>query len=145
VNVTNQSGDASALHSSRGAAAGDIDNDGDVDLLIMNMNAPPSLLENRYSGGNGWIMFKLEGTSSNRSAIGATLVVTAGGVRQARTVLSQSSYYSHDDLRLHFGLGAATSADSIHVQWPSGAVDTLRDVAGDRVVTVREGSAAARR
>jgi enediyne biosynthesis protein E4 len=139
VNVTNQSGDASALHSSRGAAAGDIDNDGDVDLLIMNMNAPPSVLENQYSGGHGWIMFKLEGTSSNRSAIGATVVVTAGGVRQARTVLSQSSYYSHDDLRLHFGLGERSRADRVEITWPSGRVETLTNVPGRRVVTLKEG------
>jgi hypothetical protein len=140
ANVTNQSGDASAPHSSRGAAAGDIDNDGDVDLLIMNMNEPPSLLENQYSGGHGWIIFKLEGTSSNRSAIGATVVVTAGGVRQARTVLSQSSYYSHDDLRLHFGLGEHSSADRVEITWPSGRVESLTNVQGRRVVTLKEGS-----
>jgi len=139
VNVTNQSGDAAALHSSRGAAVGDVDNDGDLDILIMNMNAPPSLLENQYSGGHGWIMFKLEGTSSNRSAIGATVVVTAGDVRQARTVLSQSSYYSHDDLRLHFGLGGHASADRVEITWPGGRVESLTNVAGRRVVTVKEG------
>ena len=78
----------------------------------MNMNEPPSLLENQYAGGHGWIVIKLEGTASNRSAIGATVVVTSGGVRQARAVLSQSSYYSHDDLRLHFGLGRAVEGRS---------------------------------
>ena len=137
--VTARSGPgATAPHSSRGAAFGDFDNDGDVDMLIMNMNEPPSLLRNEYSGGNGWIEIKLVGTRSNRSALGATVVVAAGGWRQARTVLSQSSYYSHDDLRLHFGLGAASRADSIEVTWPSGAAQSLKDVAGRRVVTIEE-------
>jgi hypothetical protein len=138
TNVTAQSGDASLPHSSRGAAFGDIDNDGDVDVLVMNMNELPSLLENKYSGGNGWILVKLEGTVSNRSAIGATVVVTSGGVRQARTVLSQSSYYSHDDLRLHFGLGKLSKADRIEITWPSGRTESQDNVAGRRVVTIRE-------
>ena len=136
--VTAASG-ALAAHSSRGAAFGDFDNDGDVDALVMNMNEPPSLLRNDYAGGNGWVELKLEGTRSNRAGIGTTVVVEAGGRRQARAVLSQSSYYSHDDLRLHFGLGAATRADRIEVRWPSGGVDVLADVEGRRVVTVREG------
>jgi len=128
-----------AVHSSRGAAFGDFDNDGDVDVLIMNMNEPPTLLRNDYSGPNGWIEVKLEGTRSNRAGIGSTVVVEAGGRRQARAVVSQSSYYSHDDLRAHFGLGAASRADRIEVRWPSGAVDVLKNVEGRRVVTVREG------
>ena len=140
VNVTKASGDAALAHSSRGAATGDFDNDGDVDLLIMNMNERPSLLENQYAGGHGWIAIKLEGTASNRSAIGATVVVTSGGVRQARAVLSQSSYYSHDDLRLHFGLGGQSKADRVEVTWPSGRIESLNDVQGRRVVTIKEGS-----
>jgi hypothetical protein len=130
---------ATAPRSSRGAAFGDYDNDGDLDVLVMNMNEPPSLLRNGYSGPNGWIAVKLEGTRSNRAGLGATVVVTSGGRKQARVVLSQSSYYSHDDLRLHFGLGAARRAERIEVTWPSGQVDVLRDVEGARVVTVREG------
>ena len=140
VNVTMQSGDASVPHSSRGAAFGDVDNDGDVDVLIMNMNERPSLLENTYAGGHGWILLKLEGTVSNRSALGATVVVTSGGARQARTVLSQSSYYSHDDLRLHFGLGATSKADRIEITWPSGRTQSMENVQGGRVVTIKEGS-----
>jgi hypothetical protein len=128
-----------AAHSSRGAAFGDFDNDGDVDVLIMNMNEPPTLLRNDYAGPNGWIEVKLEGTRSNRAGIGATVVVEAGGRRQARAVVSQASYYSHDDLRAHFGLGGAARADRIEVRWPNGAVDVRKDVAGRRVVTVREG------
>jgi enediyne biosynthesis protein E4 len=135
-------GGASAPHSSRGAAFGDYDNDGDVDLLVMNMNEPPSLLRNDYAGPNGWIAVKLVGTRSNRSGLGATVTLVAAGRSTARAVLSQSSYYSHDDLRVHFGLGAARRADSIEVRWPSGMVDRLRDVEGRRVVTIREGEAA---
>ena len=139
--VTERSGPgATTPHSSRGAAFGDIDNDGDVDVLVMNMNEPPSLLRNDYAGGNGWLELKLEGTRSNRAAIGATVIVTAGGRRQARAVLSQSSYYSHDDLRLHFGLGTATMADQVEVRWPSGGVDVLHAVGGRRLVRVNEGT-----
>jgi hypothetical protein len=134
---------ASAPHSSRGAAFGDYDNDGDVDVLVMNMNEPPSLLRNDYPGPNRWLGVKLEGTRSNRAGLGATVVVTAGGTPQARAILSQSSYYSHDDLRAHFGLGTATRADKLEVRWPSGAVDVLRGVAAGQVVTVKEGSAPA--
>jgi enediyne biosynthesis protein E4 len=131
---------AVAPHSSRGAAFGDFDNDGDVDVLIFNMNEPPSLLRNDNRAGNGWIAVKLEGTRSDRAALGATVRVTAGGRTQARTALSQSSYYSHDDLRLHFGLGGASRADTIEVRWPRGDVETFRDVAGGRVVRIREGA-----
>jgi hypothetical protein len=138
VNVTAQSGDAAVAHSSRGAAFGDIDNDGDTDILVMNMNERPSLLRNDYAGGHGWITLTLEGTRSNRTAIGATVVVTVGGIAQVQTVLSQSSYYSHDDLRLRFGLGAAKKADAIDIRWPSGARQHLEQVTGQRVITVRE-------
>jgi len=132
-------------HSSRGAAFGDFDNDGDVDMLVFNMNEPPSLLRNDYAGPNHWIAVKLEGTTSNRAALGAIVRVKAGGRTQAQAVLSQSSYYSHDDLRLHFGLGAATAADTIEVRWPSGRIDVLNDVRGGRVVTIKEGAADSKR
>ena len=136
--VTAQSGAADAPHSSRGAAFGDIDNDGDIDMLVMNMNEPPSLLRNDYRGANGWLMVELEGTASNRSAIGAIVSVTAGGRVQSRAVLSQSSYYSHDALRLHFGLGSATKADRVEVRWPNGHTQVLADVAAKQVLRVRE-------
>ena len=131
---------ALAAHSSRGAAFGDFDNDGDVDILVFNMNEAPSLLRNDLRGGRGWIAVRLEGTRSDRAALGATVRVTANGRTQARAALSQASYYSHDDLRLHFGLGAASRADAIEVHWPSGNVETVRDVPGRRVVTIREGA-----
>jgi hypothetical protein len=131
---------ATTPHSSRGAAFGDVDNDGDVDVLVFNMNEPPSLLRNQYAGDNHWIAVRLEGTASDRAALGATVLVTAGGRTQARAALSQSSYYSHDDLRVHFGLGTATRADAIEVRWPSGRTETIKDVPAGRVATIREGA-----
>jgi hypothetical protein len=140
--VTSRSGPAPLqAHSSRGAAFGDVDNDGDVDVLVMNMNEPPSLLRNDYAGGNGWLEVRLEGTRSNRAGLGALVVVEAEGRTQARSALSQASYYSHDDLRLHFGLGAARRADRVEVRWPDGTVDVLRNVEGRRIAVIREGAA----
>jgi hypothetical protein len=144
--VTSASGPgANTPHSSRGAAFGDFDNDGDVDVLVFNMNEPPSLLRTEYAGSNNWISVQLEGTKSNRAALGATVKVTAAGRQQVQVVLSQSSYYSHDDLRLHFGLGSASRADVIQMVWPSGVVETIRDVEGGRVVRIREGGGTAAR
>ena len=127
-----------SARSSRGAAFGDVDNDGDVDVLVMNMNEPPSLLRNDSKGGYNWVQVALEGKASNRSAIGATVIVTAGGTRQARVVLSQASYYSHDDLRLHFGLGTAARADEIEIRWPSGQVQRVKNVETRKVVKIVE-------
>jgi len=142
ADVTAQSGGgATEPRSSRGAAFGDFDNDGDVDVLVMNMNERPSLLRNDYSGSNGWLTIKLEGRQSNRSAIGATVIVTADGRQQARAVVSQASYYSHDDLRVHFGLGAATKADRVEVRWPSGFVQNVTDVPAKQPITFIEPSA----
>jgi hypothetical protein len=142
-NVTEASGQgATTPHSSRGAAFGDFDNDGDQDVLVFNMNEPPSLLRNDYKGSNHWIGVKLEGTASNRAALGATVRIVAAGHQQAQAVLSQSSYYSHDDLRLHFGLGSASRVDELHIIWPTGLEQTMRDVIGDRVVTIKESSEA---
>jgi hypothetical protein len=139
VDVTTSSGPGvTAPQSSRGAAFGDVDGDGDADVLVMNMNAPPSLLRNDGRSGHHWLTVRLEGTRSNRQGIGATVLVTSGGRTQARAVLSQSSFYSVDDLRPTFGLGHATTADRIEVRWPSGGVDVVTGVAADRIVTVRE-------
>jgi enediyne biosynthesis protein E4 len=128
-----------ALHSSRGCAFGDFDNDGDIDVLIMNHNEPPSLLRNDLSGGNRWIKVKLTGVKSNRSAIGARVTVRYGGRIQVQEVLSQSSYLSVNDFRLHFGLGAATVAD-IEVRWPLGDVETFSGIAAGQLVLIKEGS-----
>jgi hypothetical protein len=139
ADVTAASGPgATTPQSSRGAAFGDVDNDGDVDVLVMNMNAPPSLLRNEQRSGHHWLTVRLEGTRSNRQGIGATVLVTANGRTQARAVLSQASYYSVDDLRPSFGLGDARAADRVEVRWPSGGVDVVTGVAADQVVTIRE-------
>jgi len=128
-----------SLHSSRGCAFGDFDNDGDIDVLVINLNEAPSLLRNDLNGIHHWLKVKLIGTKANRSAIGARVLARYGGKVQAQEVLSQSSFYSSNDPRLHFGLGAATSAD-LEIQWPSGARETLSSVACDQLVTVREGA-----
>ena len=107
-----QAGPAMAeVHSSRGVAFGDFDNDGDLDILIMNLNEPPSLLRNDVTGDNHWLKVLLIGVISNRSAIGAQVIAVYGGRRQSKAVLAQSSYLSVNDRRLHFGLGAETKAD----------------------------------
>ena len=138
--LTTAAGPAIAeAHSSRGAAFGDFDNDGDMDILIMNVNEPPSLLRNDVSGGAHWLKVKLVGTKSNRSAIGATVVATYGGRRQAQAVTAQSSYLSVNDRRLHFGLGAAQSAD-LEIWWPSGLREPIKAVSADRLITIQEGA-----
>jgi enediyne biosynthesis protein E4 len=128
-----------AAHCSRGCAFGDFDNDGDVDILIVNLNEPPSLLRNDLSGNNRWLKVKLIGTKSNRSAIGARVLLRYGAKQQAQEVLSQSSYYSANDPRLHFGLGLEKFAD-LEVRWPSGSIEKSRRIAANQVLTIREGS-----
>jgi hypothetical protein len=125
-------------HCSRGCAFGDFDNDGDVDVLIVNLNEPPSLLRNDLRGKPNWIKVKLEGVKSNRSAIGARVLARYGGKTQAQAVLSQSSFYSCNDPRLHFGLGSATSVD-LDVYWPNGLHESFKQIAANRLVTLREG------
>ena len=126
-------------HSSRGVAFGDFDNDGDIDMLIMNMNEPPSLLRNDLQSANHWLKVLLKGASSNRSAIGAQVVAIYGGRRQAQAVLAQSSYLSVSDRRLHFGLGDAVTAD-LEIRWPNGKFEKIAAVAADRLVVIEEGS-----
>jgi len=127
-------------HSSRGCAFGDFDNDGDLDVLVMNMNEPPSLIRCDVLNRNSWLKVKLIGTESNRTAIGARVRVKTGSHYQVQEVQSQSSYYSANDLRLHFGLGDASRADSVEVRWPTGKQELFRDVPANRVVKIREGS-----
>jgi len=126
-------------HCSRGCAFGDFDNDGDLDVLILNLNEPPSLLRNDVRGQQNWIKVKLEGVKSNRSAIGARVLAHYGGKVQAQAALSQSSFYSCNDNRLHFGLGTFGSVD-IEVFWPNGLHERFRNVKANQLVTLREGA-----
>jgi hypothetical protein len=128
-----------ATHTSRGCAFGDFDNDGDVDVLVWNMNEPPSLLRNDVTGGGHWLKVRLVGTTSNRSAIGARVTVRYGERTQVQDVTAQSSFYSVNDPRLHFGLGAATTAD-LTIRWPNGATERIAKVAADRLVVIRAGA-----
>jgi hypothetical protein len=125
-------------HCSRGCAFGDFDNDGDIDVLIVNLNEPPSLLRNDLGAKNHWLKVKLIGVKSNRSAIGARVTARYGSRVQAQEVLSQSSFYSVNDLRLHFGLGTAEVVD-LEIRWPNGNREALSKVPADRFVVVREG------
>ena len=126
-----------ARHSSRGCAFGDFDNDGDIDILVINMNEPPSLLRNDLRGDNHWLKVKLMGTKSNRSAIGARVLARYSNHVQRQEVMSQSSYYSCNDSRLHFGLGQARVAH-LEIQWPSGIVERYPNVRCDQLITIRE-------
>jgi hypothetical protein len=132
-----------AQHCSRGCAFGDFDNDGDVDILIVNVNEPPSLLRNDTTGVHNWIKCKLTGTHSNRSAIGARVTVHYGGKVQTQEVLSQTSYLSVNDSRLHFGLGSAETAD-IEIRWPGGMVESLHKMPAGHLIFIQEGSGVTR-
>ncbi|RXH56109.1 CRTAC1 family protein [Granulicella sibirica] len=127
----------SAPHCSRGCAFGDFDNDGDVDMLISNLNEPPSLLRNDVSGGGNWIKVLLVGTVSNRSAIGSRIIAKYGGRMQAQAVMAQSSFYSVSDKRIHFGIGKNTSAD-LEIHWTNGYVEQIRGVQANGLVTIME-------
>jgi len=127
-----------SAHSSRGCAFGDFDNDGDMDVLIVNLNESPSLLRNDCITSNHWLKVKLVGVKSNRSAIGAKVMARYGKHTQLQERLSQSSFLSSNDPRLHFGLGAERSADLVIV-WPNGLREELKGVAADRLITVEEG------
>lgn len=140
VEIGNEGGSAFlSHHCSRGCAFGDFDNDGDIDILIMNQNEPPSLLRNDAPPANHWIKVRLEGTKSNRSAIGARVRVRYGKHVQAQQVMSQTSYLSANDPRLHFGLGQESTA-SVEVEWPSGAIENYKELSADQLITIREGT-----
>ena len=139
--VSKESGLAALpLHSRRGAAFGDVFNTGNIDVLLLNVGEPPSLLKNMNSNGFHRVLFKLIGTKSNRAAIGARVTIRAAGVKQFSEVRGGGSYLSQNDLRLHFGLGTAKKMESVEIRWPSGKVETLENVAADAIYTIVEGS-----
>jgi hypothetical protein len=127
------------LRSRRGAAFGDINNDGCVDIVTLNVGEPPSLLLNHCRNGNHRVLFKLQGTKSNRLAIGARVTVRTDKVTQISEVKGGSSYISQSDLRQHFGLGKNKMMDEVSIRWPNGQTETLHDVPADFIYTVVEG------
>ena len=137
--VSKVSGPAFAeLHSARGAAFGDLDNDGAVEVVVNNQNEPPSLFKQEGSGDKHWILLKLVGTRSNRGGIGARVTVITGRHVQYSEIRSGGSYLSQSDLRQHFGVGAARSIDSIEIVWPSDARQVLRAQPVDQVLEITE-------
>jgi hypothetical protein len=125
-------------HSARGAAFGDIDNDGTLEVAINNQNEAPSLFKQASKAPGHWLIVKLEGSKANRSAIGARVKAMAGGHAQWDEVRSGGSYLSQNDLRLHFGLGSATKVDRVEIAWPGGKRQVLENQLADRVLKIKE-------
>jgi hypothetical protein len=130
--------DAIPLASHRGVAFGDINNDGNVDMVVLNIGETPNLLLNRTASGNHRVLFKLIGTKSNRAAIGARVTVTTQKFKQLNEVRSGGSYISQNDLRLHFGLGSDDKISSVEIFWPSGKTEIIRDLPADFIYTIVE-------
>ena len=124
---------------SRTLAAGDVDNDGDLDLLVTNNSGRVELLRNTLAGSRGSILLRLAGTRSNRDAIGARVRLTAGGVTQLREVRAGSSYLGQHDLRVHVGLGSAARIDRLEIRWPSGDTQIVDGAVPNEIVTITEG------
>lgn len=122
----------------RGSAVGDYDNDGDLDVLVLNLNARPRLLRNDGGNRGHWIMFHLEGRVSNRDAIGSRVRVTVGGITQTRYVVSSSGYLSQSDFRLHFGLGGSKKVETVEIRWPTGKVHVLKNIKANQVLKITE-------
>jgi len=124
---------------SRGLAVGDLFNDGNMDVVVADLDGGPMLLRNHGIPGRHWISLELAGAKSNRLAIGARIKLVAGGMTQTDEIHSGGSYLSQNDVRVHFGLGAATKVDSVEIRWPSGANETIKNLAADKFYSVLEG------
>jgi len=140
-------GPLTVLKAARGAAFGDIDNDGWIDVAIANVNDRPDLYRVTGPAANHWIAFKLVGTASNRDAIGARVHIVAGGpskVEQWQEVRGGGSYMSQNDLRIHFGLGAARMVERVDVRWPNGVAERWESLPAGALHTLREGTSTGR-
>jgi hypothetical protein len=131
------------VESSRGAVFGDLNNDGKVDIVMLNARARPTVMINETATSNHWVLLKLVGTKSNRSAVGAVARLTAGGRTQVDEVRAGRGYQSAEDLRLHFGLGSAPIIERLEVRWPSGITNVWHHLAADRIIQLKEDAAAA--
>jgi len=141
VNVSKVSGDGLLPEwSSRGAAFDDLDNDGDIDVVIQNSRRGPTILSNESQTANHWLQIRLRGVSSNRDGVGARVTVVAGDLTQVDEVHSGRGYQSHWGSRLHFGLGKRSRVDRVEVRWIGGAADVIENVDVDRLVTITEGT-----
>ncbi len=125
---------------SRGLAIADLFNDGNMDVVVNDLDGRPMILKNPGIEGRHWVSFELEGTKSNHLALNARIKITAGGMMQTGEILSGGSYLSQNDLRLHFGLGSATKVDSVEIRWPSGAVEHIGNLPADHFYSVLEGT-----
>jgi len=123
----------------RGAAFGDIDDDGDIDVLVSNSGQTPTLLINQVGQKQNWVLLKLIGSKSNRDAVGARIVITTENSSQTDQITGGGSYLSASDLRAHFGLGNSQSIQTLKIRWPSGTEDVFRDVKANRVLSIKEG------
>ena len=126
-------------HVSRGLAVGDLFNDGNMDVVISDLDGSPMVLRNHGVPGRHWVSFELAGSKSNRMALGARIKIVAGGMTQTDEIHSGGSYLSQSDVRVHFGLGAANKIDSVEIRWPSGKIETLSGLQCDQLYSVLEG------
>jgi hypothetical protein len=139
VNVSNELGpDFQEKFVSRGSAVGDYDNDGDMDVVVLNINARPRLLRNDGGNKGNWLMVQLIGTESNRDAVGSRILVTHGDKTQSRWRVSSSGFVSQSDPRIHFGLGQDIRTDRVEILWPNGKTQTLKNVNVNQLIVVRE-------
>ena len=145
VDVSEESGDGMLPElSSRGTGFDDLDDDGDIDVVVLNSRREPTVLRNDSPGANHWIQVQLRGVKTNRDGVGARVKVIAGDLTQFDEVHSGRGYQSHHGMRLHFGLGKRDHIDRIEVRWIGGGADLLEDVAADQLLTIAEGSARAK-
>jgi len=138
-NVSAQSGNGMLVKQrSRGAGFDDLDNDGDVDVVILNARQGPTLLRNDSNTGNHWIQIRLRGTKANRDGVGGRVSVMAGDLTQTDEVHSGRGYQSHYGMRLHFGLGKHSRVDQIEVRWIGGGTDVFKNIAANQLIELRE-------